>query len=98
MSYLDPKDPNISNPARRKQVRRVVLEALRHASPYALTREVLESHVNDLIRPPLTFGEWGITEEFLAKGKFIVAIHSDIDPDMKQWAITDLGKTLLATL
>lgn len=90
--------PPAPNPARRKQVRRVVLEALKHASPYALTREVLESHVNDLIRPPLTFGEWGLTEQFLEAGKFIAPIKSDIDPDMKQWAITDLGKTVLATL
>ena len=98
MNCPNPKDPNLTNPARRKQVRRVVLEALRHASPYALTREVLESHVNDLIRPPLSFGEWGVTEQFLEAGKFIAAIRSDIDPDMKLWAITDLGKTLLATL
>jgi hypothetical protein len=39
-----------------------------------------------------------VTEQFLEAGKFIAAIRSDIDPDMKQWAITDLGKTLLATL
>lgn len=86
------------NPARRKQVRRVVLEALRHASPYALANEVLREHVSDLIRPPLNLAEWGMTEKWLSDGGFIVRIESDIDPDMKQWAITDLGKTLLQTI
>ena len=98
MKPSEPSSNAIANPARRKQVRRVVLEALRHASPYALTRDVLESHVNDLIRPPLTSGEWDETERFLADGRFIAAIRSAIDPEMKQWAITDLGQTLLATL
>jgi|GEM_PF-2706232 len=91
-----PKPPD--NPARRKQVRRIVLEALRHASPYALPVETLQSHCNDLLRPPMNPGEWGVTEAFLAKNAFIVSIASAIDPDLKQWAITDLGKTLLATL
>lgn len=87
-----------SNPARVKQVRRTVLEVLKMASPYALVRETLQEHCSDLIRPPINFGEWGVTEAFLTKGNFIVSIKSDIDPDMVQFAITDLGKTLLATL
>lgn len=87
-----------SNPARVKQVRRIVLECLKMASPYALPVETLQEHCSDLLRPPLNFGEWGVTEAFLSKSGFIVSIKSDIDPDMKQWAITDLGKTLLATL
>ncbi len=91
-----PQPPD--NPARRKQVRRIFLEALRHASPYALPVEVLQAHCNDLLRPPMNLAEWGITSAFLCKNGFIVSITSDIDPDLKQWAITDLGKTLLATL
>ena len=87
-----------SNPARVKQVRRTVLEALKMASPYALPVETLQEHCSDLLRPPMNFGEWGVTEAFLSKNNFIVSIKSDIDPDLKQWAITDLGKTLLATL
>jgi len=87
-----------SNPARRKQVRRTVLECLKHASPYALANEVLQEHCNDLIRPPINYGEWGMTEKFLKDGGFIVPIQSDIDPEMKQWAITDLGKTFLKSL
>jgi len=88
----------ISNPARRKQVRRIVLECLKMASPYALPLETLQEHCSDLLRPPLNFAEWGMTEAFLVKGNFIASIVSDIDPDLKQFAITDLGKTILSTL
>jgi hypothetical protein len=99
MFATPPNHPQMTgNPARVKQVRRIVLECLKMAAPYALPVETLQEHCSDLLRPPMTFGEWGVTEAFLSKNAFIVSIQSAIDPDLKQWAITDLGKTLLATL
>jgi hypothetical protein len=86
------------NPARVKQIRRAALEALKFAGGYALAEETLMEHVSDLVRPPLTYGEWGVTTAFLKDNGHIVPIESEIDPGMKQWAITDRGRTLLATL
>lgn len=87
-----------ANPARNKQIRRTVLEALRFAGGFALAEEVLMEHVSDLVHPALSYGEWGVTTAWLRDNDHIVAVVSDIDPGMKQWAITEKGKTLLLTL
>lgn len=86
------------NPVRRKQVRRTVLETLKMSGNYALEESTMWKFVNDLIKPPLTFGEWGVTLQALKEGGFIREAEDTLDPGMKQWLITELGKNLLTSL
>lgn len=86
------------NPARTKQIRRTALSALDMAAPYALPEETLWSHVSDLVRPPLSDVERKETAEFLTAKDFIRAVRDDMDPELKQWVITEVGKSLLASL
>jgi hypothetical protein len=86
------------NPARTKQIRRTALAALEMAAPYALPDQTLWSHVSDLVRPPLSDVERQETEEFLMGRDFIRPVKDEMDPELKQWVITELGKSLLASL
>ena len=88
----------MTNPVRRKQARRAMLEALSHAGSYALPEQVMLEFVNDLIKPPLSFGEQGVTLAFLRDQQFIRLVPDSLDPEMKQWIITELGKNFLASL
>ncbi len=83
------------NPVRKKQVLRMILETLEMARGYALESSMLETHVNDLLRPPLTGAEWDHATEHLCAGEYIREVPSDFDPSLKQWCITERGKTLL---
>ena len=89
--------PTPKNPVRRKQVLRTLLEVLAMAAPYALEEEAMFRMVNDLLRPPLQFGERGPTLTQLRTQKFIVQVEDSLDPELRQFALTDLGKTFLAT-
>jgi hypothetical protein len=86
------------NPVRRKQVLRTVLEVLRMAGGYALEEQSMFRMVDDLLRPPLHFGERGPAITDLKMKKFIVMVPDSLDPELRQFALTDLGKTYLATL
>ena len=88
----------MTNPVRVRQIRRHVLEALSMSGNYALEESILFGHVDDLVKPPLSFGERGVTMEFLQKGNFIRNVPDSLDPSLKQWVITELGKNLLASL
>lgn len=88
----------MNNPVRRKQVRRTVLETLKMAGNYALEESTMWGFVNDLIKPPLTYGEQGVTLKELRDGGFIREAQDTLDPEMKQWLITELGKNLLTSL
>jgi len=88
------------NPVRKKLIRQTLLEALKHAHGFAVPEESLRPHVDALIRPPLSNEEWNaaILELSHESRGLIVQVPSDLDPDLKQWAITERGRTLLATL
>jgi hypothetical protein len=86
------------NPVRRKQVRRTLLETLKMAGNYALEESTMWGYVNDLIKPPVNFGERGVTLKELRDGGFIREAEDTLDPEMKQWLITELGKNLLTSL
>lgn len=90
--------PPHKNPARRKQVLRTILEVLKMAAPYAVEEQSMFRMVDDLLRPPLHFGERGPTLTQLRSQKFIVQVEDSLDPELRQFALTDLGKTFLATL
>lgn len=88
----------MDNPARTKQIRRTFLNALAMAGNYALPEDVLFNFVDDLVKPPLQFTERGLTTAFLKTGGFIRGVEDTLDPGLKQWVITELGKNLLASL
>jgi hypothetical protein len=83
------------SPVRKKQVRRAILETLEMAKGYALESGALEMHVNDLLRPPVDSDEWKDAINFLGLGEYIRIVNNDFDTTMKQWCITERGKTLL---
>ena len=86
------------NPIRRKQIARAFLEALSMAGGYALEETMLFSYVNDLVKPPLDFTEKGMTKKLLMDAKYIREATDPLDPGMKQWVITELGRNYLASL
>ena len=86
------------NPYRLKSMRRGVLEALKLAGTYALPDQTLRQHVGDMERPQPTDAEWEDTITWLASNQFIAAIPSEWDASFKQWAITERGRTILATI
>ena len=83
------------SPVRKKQVRRAILETLEMAKGYALESGALETHVNDLLRPPVSDDEWKDAINWLGLGEYIRMVPNDFDTTMKQWCITERGKTLL---
>ncbi len=87
------------NPARRKQVARTMLETLAMAGGYALEDSILLSMVNDLVKPPMDLAEQGIQKKLLIDQGFMKEAAPDaLDPGMKQWVITELGRNYLASL
>ncbi len=92
-------EPNLPiNPVRRKQALRTLLEVLRMAAPYAVEEQAMFKMVNDLLRPPLHFGERGPMLTQLLKQKFMVPVEDSLDPELRQFALTELGKTYPTTL
>lgn len=88
----------MTNPARRKQARRVILETLAMAGNYALEESALLGFVNDRIKPPLNYAEQGVALAGLRDGKYIRKAEDTLDPEMKQWVITELGRNLLTSI
>ena len=86
------------NHFRIKAMRRACLDALKLADTYALPEETLRKHVGDMERPQPTDAEWADTIDWLDTNAFIAAVPSTWDPSLKQWAITERGRTILATL
>jgi hypothetical protein len=87
------------NPVRRKQASRAMLETLAMAGGYALEDSILLSMVDDLVKPPLSFGEKGMVKKLLIDQGFMKQAAPDaLDPEMKQWVITELGRNYLASL
>lgn len=88
----------MTNPLRRKHAAKAYLEALQMAGGYALEDGRLMSFVDDLIRPPLTYAEHGVVKEMLKKGNYMRPAEDAMDPGMKMWVITDLGRNYLSSL
>jgi hypothetical protein len=89
---------NFENPLRQKQVAKALLEALNMAGGYALEESRMFSFLDDLVRPPLSFAERGVTTKLLKDGGYIRTATDPLDPGMKMWVITDLGRNYLASL
>jgi hypothetical protein len=86
------------NPVRHRQTARAILEALQMAGGYALENSVLISYTNDVVKPPLTFAEEGVTLKLLSDHGFIRKVPDSLDAGLKQWVITELGRNHLASL
>ena len=88
----------MTNPLRRKQAAKALLEALQMAGGYALEDSRLLSFVNDLVRPPLDYAEQGVVKAMLRDAGHIREVKDELDPGMKMWVITDLGRNYLASI
>ncbi|WAC18872.1 hypothetical protein OVA24_16700 [Luteolibacter sp. SL250] len=86
------------DPARITIIRRTILETLKNAQGYAVEVSILRNFVSTLLRPPVTDEEWANHIAWLVKGGFIVLVPSDLDDSIQQYAITERGRVLLATL
>lgn len=86
------------NPARLKQVRKSLLSALAMAGNYAVPVETLWGFVNDLVKPPLTFGEKGGILQWAVKCEYIREVPDSLDEGLKQYVLTELGRNFLASL
>jgi len=88
----------MTNPIRRKQIIRALLEALSMSGGYALEESLLFNFVDDLVKPPLQYTEKGIATHFCKTAGWIINVPDTMDPDMKQWLITELGRNQLASI
>lgn len=88
------------NAMRTKLTRKTILQALSYAKGFPLLEESLRPHVDALCPPPTTDEEWKghidwLTDE--SRGA-IVKVASAADEELVQWAITDRGRVMLASL
>jgi hypothetical protein len=85
---------------RKQTLLRTILECLRFAQGYAVLEEALRPQVDALMRPPTTEEEWeGAIKDLSHESRgAIVAVESGLDKELVQWAITERGRVLLATL
>lgn len=83
---------------RKNDVARAILTTLKHAQGYAVPEPSLRPQVDGLIRPPAADDEWTAGIDMLAGREAIVRIEAELDPELKQWAITERGRVLLQTL
>lgn len=89
------------NPMRKKEIARTILETLNHARGYAVPEASLRPQVDGLLRPPVTDEEWAqatYTLENPLGSWAITRVPSELDDSLIQWAITERGRVLLATL
>lgn len=81
---------------RQQQLRRRVLETLENCDGFALPEKTLRSHVDALERPGPTDEEWQAVVEFLLGAEAIRDVPNGLDPDLKQYTLTERGRVLLA--
>ena len=86
------------NQFRKSDIARSILETLKHAQGYAVPEASLRPQVNGLIRPPAKDDEWTAATDMLAAREAMVKVPAELDPELVQWAITERGRVLLATL
>ncbi|MBX3742460.1 MAG: hypothetical protein KF712_15850 [Akkermansiaceae bacterium] len=73
------------------------IPSLKHAQDYALEESIMKNFVDALLRPPVTDEEWNRHIAWLLEGR-ITLVPSSLDDSVKQYAITERGRVLLATL
>lgn len=90
----------MSHPLRRTHLLRTILETLDFARGFAVPEEALRPQVDGLVRPPSSDPEWASAIEQLSSPVHgaIVRIPAELDPELVQWAITERGRVLKATL
>ena len=86
------------NQFRKIDIARAILQTLKHAQGYALPEETLRTQVAGLLRPPAKDEEWTAAMDMLAGRESITRIESELDPELRQFAITERGRVLLQTL
>lgn len=88
------------NPMRNMTIRRVILETLKHAHGYAVPEQALRPQVDAMLRPPTTEEEWAYNTDFLTGQPIgaMTAVPSALDESIVQWAITERGRVLLASI
>jgi hypothetical protein len=86
------------NQFRKSDIARAILQTLKHAQGYAVPEPSLRPQVDGMLRPPAKDDEWSAAIDMLAAREAVAAIPSELDPELKQWAITERGRVLLATL
>lgn len=86
------------NQFRKMDIARAILGTLDHAKGYALPEASLRPQAAGLLRPPPTDEEWTAATDLLAGREAMIRIPSDFDPELVQWAITERGRVMLATL
>lgn len=86
------------NPFRKNDIARAILQTLGHAQGYAVPEPTLRPQVAGLLRPPPQDAEWTAATDMLGAREAIVRIPAELDPELVQWAITERGRVLLATL
>lgn len=86
------------NPLRKKLIRQNVLEALKWADGFAVIADALRSHVDAMVRPPISEEEWTETIQWLVENGCIALVEASFDKELIQYAITERGRVLLATL
>lgn len=85
------------NPFRKNDIARAILQTLAHADGFAVPEPSLRPQVDGMLRPPATDAEWTAAVDMLAGRESIAPIESTLDPDLKQWAITERGRVALKT-
>ena len=86
----------MTNPVRIQQIRKATLSALAMSGNYALPIDTLWGFVSDLVKPPLSFGEKGVTEKWLVDGeKPVSLIMKRRDAETQR---TDAGKNVSSSI
>jgi hypothetical protein len=86
------------NQFRKTDIARAILQTLKHAQGYAVPEATLRPQVAGLLRPPPEDAEWTAVTDMLGAREAIIEIPAELDPELIQWAITERGRVLLATL
>lgn len=86
------------SPFRKKQVRRAILETLDMAKGYALESLTLQTFVDDQLRPPLGGHEFMDAMNDFLQGEFVRFVPSSLDQSLKQYVLTERGRSLLQSL
>jgi hypothetical protein len=79
---------------RKIEVRHLILVIL-DPIPGALPEPTLEIFLNLRIRPKAEADEFRETMDWLSSEKMIGSLPNSLDPDLKHWFITELGKVAL---
>lgn len=80
---------------RATNIRRVILDILERAQPYALPETQLLMEINGAVRPPAGKAELDEQLLFLETRAYITTVPDPLDDNLVKWAITEAGMTML---